>query len=107
LASGSLKIALVTPQYLVQYLGITCAGPTAPTWEITFFLKELSVIKRLAKISGCIFWRSEASKIQPENSEATPGLTPNPLTNRLLSWLTKALLVGIVIILGSWSGSVM
>jgi len=105
LASGSLRWASELPQYSDQYLGITCAGPTAPAWEITFFLKELSVIKRLAKISGWIFWRSEASNIQPENSEATPGLTPKPLTRRTLNWLTKASLVAIVIILGSWSGS--
>tara|TARA_R100000900_G_scaffold145543_2_gene131700 strand:+ start:2239 stop:2562 length:324 start_codon:yes stop_codon:yes gene_type:complete len=105
LASGSLRRASELPQYLAQYLGITWAGPTAPAWEITFFLKELSVIKRLAIMSGWSFWRSEASKIQPENSDATLGLTPKPLTKRLLSWLTKASLVGIVIILGSWSGS--
>jgi len=103
LASGSLRWASVTPQYSDQYLGITCAGPTAPAWEITFFLKELSVIKRLAKISGWIFWRSEASNIQPENSEATSGLTPKPLTRRTLNWLIRVVLVACVVILGSWS----
>ena len=65
------------------------------------------MIKRLAKISGCIFCRSEASNIQPENSEATSGLTPKPLTRRSLNWFVKVLLVGVVIILGSWSVELM